>query len=87
MGILLRLVFLGIVAIVIVRVLQRTLGLDTRPRQEEPPLGAGESASVPGTAAVANALFDATGARFYAPPFTPDAVRQALRVAPPLQSA
>lgn len=57
------------------------------PRQEEPPLGAGESASVPGTAAVANALFDATGARFYAPPFTPDAVRQALRVAPPLQSA
>jgi uncharacterized protein len=38
MGMLLRLVFLGIVAIVIVRVLQRALGLDARPRQEEPPL-------------------------------------------------
>jgi uncharacterized protein len=37
MGILLRLVFLGIVAIVIVRVLQRALGLDAGPRQEEPP--------------------------------------------------
>jgi isoquinoline 1-oxidoreductase len=49
------------------------------PRQDEPPMGAGESASVPGTAAIANALFDATGTRFYAPPFTPDVVRQALR--------
>lgn len=57
------------------------------PRQSEPPMGAGESASVPGTAAIANALFDATGARFYAPPFTPDIVRQALRAAPELQSA
>ncbi|WP_250516117.1 molybdopterin cofactor-binding domain-containing protein [Caballeronia sp. INDeC2] len=45
------------------------------PRQGEPPLGSGESASVPGPAAIANALFDATGVRFYAPPFTPDAVR------------
>ncbi|WP_175968061.1 xanthine dehydrogenase family protein molybdopterin-binding subunit [Burkholderia sp. BCC0322] len=49
------------------------------PRQGEPPLGAGESASVPGPAAVANALFDATGVRFYAPPFTPETVRAALR--------
>jgi isoquinoline 1-oxidoreductase len=48
------------------------------PRQHEPPLGAGESASVPGAAAVANALHDATGVRFYAPPFRPDKVRQAL---------
>jgi nicotinate dehydrogenase subunit B len=48
------------------------------PRQEEPPLGAGESASVPGAAAVANALHDATGMRFHAPPFSPDKVRQAL---------
>jgi len=51
------------------------------PRQGEPPLGAGESASVPGPAAVANALFDATGVRFYAPPFTPETVRAALHEA------
>ena len=43
-------------------------------RQDEPPMGAGESASVPGAAAVANALFDATGKRFRAPPFTPERV-------------
>nr|WP_249191520.1 molybdopterin cofactor-binding domain-containing protein [Burkholderia cenocepacia] len=57
------------------------------PRQGEPPLGAGESASVPGPAAVANALFDATGVRFYAPPFTPETVRAALRDAGRLMSA
>ncbi|WP_396330919.1 molybdopterin cofactor-binding domain-containing protein [Burkholderia anthina] len=57
------------------------------PRQGEPPLGAGESASVPGPAAVANALFDATGVRFYAPPFTPETVRAALREAGRLLSA
>lgn len=48
------------------------------PRQHEPPLGVGESASVPGAAAVANALHDATGRRFLAPPFTADKVRAAL---------
>ncbi|MFZ5509383.1 MAG: molybdopterin cofactor-binding domain-containing protein, partial [Pseudomonadota bacterium] len=32
----------------------------TMPRPDQPPLGAGESASVPGTAAIANAIFDAT---------------------------
>ncbi|MGH8815735.1 MAG: molybdopterin cofactor-binding domain-containing protein [Achromobacter pestifer] len=48
------------------------------PRQDEPPMGAGESASVPGPAAIANALFDATGKRFYEAPFTPDAVRAVL---------
>ncbi|WP_412527726.1 molybdopterin cofactor-binding domain-containing protein [Burkholderia lata] len=57
------------------------------PRQGEPPLGAGESASVPGPAAVANALFDATGVRFYAPPFTPETVRTALRDAGRLMTA
>ncbi len=56
-------------------------------RQGEPPLGAGESASVPGPAAVANALFDATGVRFYAPPFTPETVRAALRDAGRLMHA
>ncbi len=48
------------------------------PRQDEPPMGAGESASVPGPAAIANALFDATGLRFYEAPFTPEAVHAAL---------
>lgn len=57
------------------------------PRQGEPPLGAGESASVPGPAAVANALFDATGVRFDAPPFTPETVRAGLREAGRLMRA
>jgi nicotinate dehydrogenase subunit B len=50
----------------------------TMPRPGEPPLGAGESSSVPGTAAIANAIFDATGVRFRQPPFTPEVVRAAL---------
>jgi len=45
------------------------------PRPGEAPLGVGESASVPGTAAIANAIFDATGVRFRQPPFTPEVVR------------
>ncbi|WP_341988898.1 molybdopterin cofactor-binding domain-containing protein [Azorhizobium sp. AG788] len=55
------------------------------PRPEEPPLGSGESASVPSAAAIANAIFDATGVRFREPPFTPDRVRAALsgEVPPP----
>ncbi|CAN7751703.1 molybdopterin-dependent oxidoreductase [Pseudorhodoferax sp. LjRoot39] len=48
------------------------------PRAGEAPLGAGESASVPGTAAIANAIFDATGVRLREPPFTPEVVRAAL---------
>ena len=51
------------------------------PRPGEPPLGVGESSSVPGTAAIANAIFDATGVRFRAPPFTPEVVRAALNPA------
>ncbi len=56
------------------------------PRPGEPPLGAGESSSVPGTAAIANAIFDATGVRFRAPPFTPEVVRAALNTQPPRPS-
>ena len=52
------------------------------PRPGEPPLGAGESSSVPGTAAIANAIFDATGVRFRQPPFTPEVVRAALNPLP-----
>ena len=55
----------------------------TMPRQGEPPLGAGESSSIPGTAAIANAIFDATGVRFRQPPFTPEVVRAALNPSPP----
>ena len=48
------------------------------PRPLQDPLGAGESSSVPGTAAIANAIFDATGVRFRNPPFTPEVVRAAI---------
>ncbi|MET3228879.1 UNVERIFIED_ORG: nicotinate dehydrogenase subunit B [Burkholderia sp. 1263] len=48
------------------------------PRHGEPPMGAGESASLPGAAAIANALYDATGVRFRRPPFTPETIRAAL---------
>ncbi|MGY6126438.1 molybdopterin cofactor-binding domain-containing protein [Paraburkholderia strydomiana] len=48
------------------------------PRHGEPPMGAGESASLPGAAAIANALYDATGVRFRKPPFTPETIRAAL---------
>ncbi|MGJ7582030.1 molybdopterin cofactor-binding domain-containing protein [Variovorax sp. RHLX14] len=54
------------------------------PRQGEVPLGAGESSSVPGTAAIANAIFDATGVRFREPPFTAEVVRAALNPLPSL---
>ncbi|WP_249975540.1 xanthine dehydrogenase family protein molybdopterin-binding subunit [Vreelandella olivaria] len=47
-------------------------------RPDQPPLGVGESTSLPGAPAIANALFDATGIRFTQPPFTPETVRQHL---------
>ncbi len=50
-------------------------------RPDQPPLGAGESASVPGAAAIANAIFDATGVRFRSAPFTADVIRAGLGVA------
>ena len=49
------------------------------PRQDQPPLGVGESASVPSAAAIANAIFDATGVRFRELPFTPERILQGLR--------
>jgi nicotinate dehydrogenase subunit B len=55
-------------------------------RPEQPPLGAGESASVPSAAAIANAIYDACGVRFREPPFTPDRIRAGLGVAPPAAS-
>ncbi len=49
------------------------------PRQDQPPLGVGESASVPSAAAIANAIFDATGVRFRELPFTPEKILRGLR--------
>jgi nicotinate dehydrogenase subunit B len=47
-------------------------------RPDDPPLGVGESASIPSAAAIANAIFDATGARIRRVPFTPRRVKTAL---------
>jgi nicotinate dehydrogenase subunit B len=48
-------------------------------RSGDPPLGVGESASIPSAAAIANAIFDATGARVRRVPFTPQRIKAALR--------
>jgi CO/xanthine dehydrogenase Mo-binding subunit len=47
-------------------------------RLAEPPLGVGEAASTPVPAALANAVFDATGVRLRTVPFRPERVKAAL---------
>jgi CO/xanthine dehydrogenase Mo-binding subunit len=47
-------------------------------RPTDPPTGAGEAACTPVGAALANAVFDATGARLRTVPFTPERVKVAL---------
>jgi len=47
-------------------------------RPELPPLGAGEAATAPVAAALANAIFDATGVRLRTVPFTLERVKAAL---------
>ncbi len=47
-------------------------------RLDQPPAGAGEASSRPVAAAIANAIFDATGVRLRRAPFTPRRVRGAL---------
>src|SRR5690349_8760564 len=54
------------------------------PRPDQPPLGVGESASVPSAAAIANAIFDATGVRFRELPFTPERILKGLREGQPI---
>jgi nicotinate dehydrogenase subunit B len=51
------------------------------PRPDQPPLGVGESSSVPSAAAIANAVYDATGVRFRELPLTPERVRAGLAAA------
>lgn len=51
--------------------------LNNRPEMQ--PLGGGEPSIVPVTAAIANAIFDATGARLRQVPFTPQRVLSALK--------
>jgi len=55
-----------------------TIAIDLVIRPTEPPLGAGEAASTPVGAALANAIFDAVGVRLRTVPFTPERVRAAL---------
>jgi CO/xanthine dehydrogenase Mo-binding subunit len=54
------------------------LDIELVQRIDQPPLGAGEAAAAPVPAALANAVFDATGARLRTVPFTPERVRAAL---------
>jgi isoquinoline 1-oxidoreductase len=48
-------------------------------RKDKPPRGGGEPAIIAVGAAVANAIFDATGARLYQTPLTPQRVLEALK--------
>ena len=53
---------------------------DPQPQRPDlPPYGAGETSHKPLIAAVANAIYDATGVRLRRPPFRSERVRQALR--------
>lgn len=48
-------------------------------RPEQPPMGGGEAAATPVPSALANAVFDATGARLRTVPFTPERVKATLQ--------
>ena len=54
------------------------LDIELIDRRNEAPLGAGEAASNPVPAALANAVFDATGVRLPTVPFTAQRVKAAL---------
>ena len=54
------------------------LDIELVDRPTEPPLGAGEAACTPVAAALANAVFDATGARLRTVPFTSQRVKSVL---------
>ncbi|MBA4322261.1 MAG: isoquinoline 1-oxidoreductase [Odoribacter sp.] len=48
-------------------------------RQDKPPQGGGEPAIIAVGAVIANAIFDATGARLYRMPFTPERVLEVMK--------
>ena len=50
-------------------------------RKDKPPKGGGEPAIIAVGAAIANAIFDATGARLYRMPLTPGRVLEAMKKA------
>jgi CO/xanthine dehydrogenase Mo-binding subunit len=54
------------------------LAIELVQRVDQPPLGAGEAASAPVPAALANAVFDATGVSLRTVPFTPARVKKAM---------
>ncbi len=54
------------------------LEIDLVDRPNEPPVGAGEAACTTVGAALANAIYDATGVRLRTVPFTPERVKAAL---------
>jgi CO/xanthine dehydrogenase Mo-binding subunit len=54
------------------------LEIDLLDRPNEPPFGAGEASCAAVGAAVANAVYDATGVRLRTIPFTPERVKAAL---------
>jgi CO/xanthine dehydrogenase Mo-binding subunit len=54
--------------------------IDLINRLDELPLGAGEAASAPVPAALANAVFNASGVRLREVPFTPNRVLAALEL-------
>jgi CO/xanthine dehydrogenase Mo-binding subunit len=47
-------------------------------RPELPPVGAGEATCRPTAAAIANAIFDATGIRLRRAPFTPERLKAGM---------
>ena len=54
------------------------IAIDLIDRPTEPPLGAGEAATTTVAAALANAVFDASGLRLRTVPFTPERVKSAI---------
>ena len=58
---------------------RKAIDIELIDRPSEPSMGAGEAATSPIPAAIANAIFDATGVRLRDVPFTPERVRSALR--------
>jgi CO/xanthine dehydrogenase Mo-binding subunit len=55
------------------------IAIDIVSRPGDPPLGAGEASATPVPAALANAVFDAVGARLTTVPFTRERLLTALK--------